>query len=725
MVAGQTQEEHVTKSGRNLSDEEIFQIADTMISSLPLSVFVMNEEQRIIHMNAWAQRMFGEFKHWENHPVEDLCPPQTEKEVFKRHLDNTVQIPLFLTLQDYRNAPIHARIFTTRLNNRTYIFLQDNPEMASLEDELRNFKIAIHSADDAIYLFDQYGKIFFSNPAFEYQVGLPYSQILGNEVKLFWKTTPEEFDKLWKHISNGNPWAGELVCTRGDRSTYDVELRITPIYNQTKRIVAHICVQRDITRRKEMEKQLEDYSNNLERKVEERTEALSKLHEISQLFHSADTLEKRIQLVLIAATAGETFRFNRAFLLLVDLASHQLLGRAAVGPADPEEAGKIWKTVENIPRDGTIAGAMQAYLSGVEVRDGYVNQIVRRMSTSLDNTQSIIVQALKNDRTYIIENGITTVDFDRNIINLLGTDSFAVVPLLVSKTPIGVLVVDNAITHHTISSEDVTMLEVMAAQAALAIAHADTMEELAKKVKETEMAYSELRRSQQKLVESSKFAALGQMAATVAHEIRTPLVAIGGFANMLLRKRTSDDPDFNYINIIRDEALRLEDVLTRLLFYARPSTPQKEPNDLNALVECIIHFMTNELNYNDIQVELKLSPQLPQIAFDRKLMRQVIINVVQNAIQSMENGGTLSLYTFIQDRDALLEIEDTGVGIAEENLERIFEPFFSTKHAGTGLGLHVSQRIVASHGGKLTIESRKGSGTTVSIRLPLTEGTLQ
>ena len=186
-----------------------------------------------------------------------------------------------------------------------------------------------------------------------------------------------------------------------------------------------------------MEKQLEDYSNNLERKVEERTEALSKLHEISQLFHSADTLEKRIQLVLIAATAGETFRFNRAFLLLVDLASHQLLGRAAVGPADPEEAGKIWKTVENIPRDGTIAGAMQAYLSGVEVRDGYVNQIVRRMSTSLDNTQSIIVQALKNDRTYIIENGITTVDFDRNIINLLGTDSFAVVPLLVSKTQLG------------------------------------------------------------------------------------------------------------------------------------------------------------------------------------------------------------------------------------------------------------------------------------------------
>ena len=324
-----------------MSDEEIFQIADTMISSLPLSVFVMNEEQRIIHMNAWAQRMFGEFKHWENHPVEDLCPPQTEKEVFKRHLDNTVQIPLFLTLQDYRNAPIHARIFTTRLNNRTYIFLQDNPEMASLEDELRNFKIAIHSADDAIYLFDQYGKIFFSNPAFEYQVGLPYSQILGNEVKLFWKTTPEEFDKLWKHISNGNPWAGELVCTRGDRSTYDVELRITPIYNQTKRIVAHICVQRDITRRKEMEK----HGRLLKQpRTESRgTYRSFKLHEISQLY-SADT-SKSVFAGADCSNAGETFRFNRAFLLLVDWLPI-VSGRAAVGPADPEEAGKIWKTVE-------------------------------------------------------------------------------------------------------------------------------------------------------------------------------------------------------------------------------------------------------------------------------------------------------------------------------------------------------------------------------------------
>ncbi len=692
--------------------------AGELLSMLPLSVLILDEDFKILRLNRWAQQMIGPNDFWQGRPIEDLCYDRVDPTVVRHHLTAGIEAPLYLSIKDFRENAVEVRMYTTFLNHRHYLFFQDNPELQTLEEELRNFKIAINSADDAIFIFDYVGRIFYTNPSFEYQLGISYTQIIGSDVNRYWGDDLQDYHSLWNHIRNGNPWAGEIKCRRGDGSVFDVEVRITPIYDETKHVVAHICVQRNITQRKELEKQLEDYSQNLERKVGERTEALEKLHEISELFHSTDTLDKRIKLVLIAATAGETFRFNRAFLLLYNREKHELQGRAAIGPADPEEAGVIWQMVKSLPSDGTLSGAMQAYLNSAAHRDHYVNQIAERLTTSMDNENSILVKALKQDECLMVVRGSSEISFDRSIINMLGTDSFAVVPLTVSGSPIGVLLVDNAITHRTISPEDMTMLDILCNQAALAIAHAQTMEQLAQNVKELEAANEEIRRRQEQLIETSKFAALGQMAATVAHEIRTPLVAIGGFANMLLKKHNEEDADYNYINIIRDEALRLEDVLNRLLFYARPSTPQKVKNNLNDLINSVLHFIQSELNLYDVVAETKLQPNLPKFPFDRDLLRQVLINLLQNAIQSMENGGTLTIETYCDEHSVSLRVSDTGVGIAQENLDKIFEPFFSTKHAGTGLGLHVSQRIVEGHGGELQIDSELGEGTTVLIRFP-------
>ena len=216
------------------------------------------------------------------------------------------------------------------------------------------------------------------------------------------------------------------------------------------------------------------------------------------------------------------------------------------------------------------------------------------------------------------------------------------------------------------------------------------------------------------------------MAATVAHEIRTPLVAIGGFANLLKNKfneEKQDEKTLHYINIISEESKRFEDVLNRLLFYARPSTPNMYSQDYNGFVLSILSFMHKDIEMNKITVQFNPDPALPLVPLDRNLLRQVLINIIQNAIQSMENGGTLFVSTFHENREwATLVIKDTGIGIAEENIGRIFEPFFSTKHAGTGLGLHVSQRIIANHKGTIQITSQLGVGTAVTIRLPARGG---
>jgi len=364
-----------------------------------------------------------------------------------------------------------------------------------------------------------------------------------------------------------------MIWLQGNRNPINVEMRITPIFSETKKILGFICVQRDITHRKRIEKQLAEYSDNLEKLVAERTRTLSNLHDITQLFHRTETLNQRLRLILIAATAGETFRFNRAFILLVDKDRQMLEGRVALGPSSPEEANRIWSQLEQtIPKD-TLAKRLQAYLDHVGQGDYHVNQMVKKLAVPLNHESSILVKAIRRRRAFIVKDGKTDTDFDTSILGLLGQDQFAVIPLLVQEDPIGVLIVDKAITRQPIVSEDIQMLEILAAQAALAIAHANTMEELAKKVKETEHAYSQLRESQEKLFEAGKFAALGQMAATVAHEIRTPLVAIGGFVNLLLKNRDPGDSEYSHLRIVRDEALRLEDVLNRLLFYARPSSP--------------------------------------------------------------------------------------------------------------------------------------------------------
>ncbi|MGC9326370.1 MAG: ATP-binding protein [Candidatus Hinthialibacter sp.] len=345
------------------------------------------------------------------------------------------------------------------------------------------------------------------------------------------------------------------------------------------------------------------------------------------------------------------------------------------------------------------------------------NQIAWELGVSLDDPSSILTKAIHQRRALVVKNGTAEVAFDPIILKQLGNDHFAVVPLLVENNPIGVLVVDNIITKRPIEEDDIQLLEILAAQAALAIAHADAMEELARKVKETEAAYAELRASQEKLIEASKFAALGQMAATVAHEIRTPLVAIGGFVNLLMKKRTPGDSEYPHLKVVRDEALRLEDVLNRLLYYARPSQPQFEVQLIEPLIKNALALLETEFNERGIDVITEFAFQQP-FPFDRNQIRQVIVNIIQNSFQSMEKGGKLYISTREENGEIIIIVRDTGEGISPENLSRIFEPFFSTKHAGTGLGMHVSQRIIQSHGGSIQVKSQLNQGAEVTIRLP-------
>jgi PAS domain S-box-containing protein len=228
----------------------------------------------------------------------------------------------------------------------------------------------------------------------------------------------------------------------------------------------------------------------------------------------------------------------------------------------------------------------------------------------------------------------------------------------------------------------------------------------------------ERKRMEEALLQNERLAVLGGMAAHVSHEIKNPLMLIGGFARQIL-KDISRDPEKNQqkLQIIVDEIRRLEEFLVEVGSYAKFSEPQMQPGDLNALIQEICLRLEPNLHEAGIKLQLELDPDLPQVQFDPVHMRQVILNIAKNGIEAMSSGGALTITSAREMGRVLVQIADTGEGIPAEVRDKIFQPFYSSKPKGSGLGLAISQKIMAAHQGEITIESEPHQGTRVTLSL--------
>ena len=175
------------------------------------------------------------------------------------------------------------------------------------------------------------------------------------------------------------------------------------------------------------------------------------------------------------------------------------------------------------------------------------------------------------------------------------------------------------------------------------------------------------------------------------------------------------------IDVARSEVNRLDSIVTQFLRAIRPSRPQLRPENVNAIVEEAVRFFAPEIQDRGIVVKQELRADLPLLQLDRDQMKQAFYNVIKNSLEAMKRHGTLRIHTDLDDTHVLIRFVDTGGGMSAENLSRVFEPYFTTKPAGTGLGLLIVRRIVREHGGELSIESEKGKGLTLTIRLPYIE----
>jgi signal transduction histidine kinase len=234
---------------------------------------------------------------------------------------------------------------------------------------------------------------------------------------------------------------------------------------------------------------------------------------------------------------------------------------------------------------------------------------------------------------------------------------------------------------------------------------------------------TESRRSTQQTIESERLNALTLLAAGVAHEIGNPLNSLHIHLQLIERKvRELGGPEKKElqqsIDVARAEINRLDSIITQFLRAVRPSKPQLQPENINAIVEEAVRFFEPEIKDRDIVVEQELQSDLPLLRVDRDQIKQAFYNVIKNSLEAMKRRGILRIRTSKDETHAIISFTDTGGGISAENLSRVFEPYFTTKPSGTGLGLLIVRRIVREHGGEMAMQSSEGRGLTLTIRLP-------
>lgn len=222
------------------------------------------------------------------------------------------------------------------------------------------------------------------------------------------------------------------------------------------------------------------------------------------------------------------------------------------------------------------------------------------------------------------------------------------------------------------------------------------------------------------LAQQGKMASLGVLSSGVAHEINNPLGVILGYAGFLEKKIPEDDPNFTFVHEIKRESKRCKKIVQDLLSYSRTPKPVLEATDIRQLLRQIIDFASNHTDLYHVRIIQDFSADMPSISADADQLRQVVINLLLNAGAAAAENGTIKVTAkVVDDTNIQIEFCDNGAGISKENLEKIFEPFFTTKARGTGLGLAITKQIIEMHQGKISISSKVGLGTTVTILLPL------
>lgn len=440
----------------------------------------------------------------------------------------------------------------------------------------------------------------------------------------------------------------------------------------------------------------------------------SLLYRMSQAMHRTLNLDELSHLTLSAATGVKAGGFERAALFTVNRRTGMLQGMLGIaqGVAVALPVGENQHAWERLPLDQKTCD---------EQRKTPFNQKIIKQRLPLDRGDNALARAYLDKQVVLVgQSGDMSAGGGR-LAEALELGPYACAPLIGRDQIMGVLLVDNPFSREEISPNRKRFLELFASQAGSALDNANL-------VKRLEMAHGNLRDIQEQLIHGEKMAVLGEMAAQVAHELRNPLVSIGGFARRLAKQDLKDPRANDYSGIIAKEVHRMEEMLNNILAFSKKQLVCLDDCNLRNVLKDVCELEEEHCQRHNIKIVTDLQTGLPNIIGDYRQLVQVFLNLVINSRQAMSEGGVLTIRarkgSFRGEKAVLVEVEDTGGGISPEVMRNIFNPFFSTFDQGTGLGLSISHRIIAHHhGGIEVINGDQGARFIVS--LPVQQSGLQ
>lgn len=408
---------------------------------------------------------------------------------------------------------------------------------------------------------------------------------------------------------------------------------------------------------------------------------------IAQSFFQPFSLEDNLLVILTALTSGAGIGFNRAALFLKE--GDKLKAAMWLGPRSPEEAAAIW-TLLSSPGIG--------YAEIVE----HNRELLTRTMTDLQPRLKVLTYSLeddyfklpalaaKNKEIILVKQAKTEPAVDPNFMDFVQVDEFLCLPLPAHDEVMGIIVADNAITHAPITLKDIELASLCALLAG---------------------NYIYTTRLYKRVVEMEKMAALGEMAALVSHQLRNPIVAIGGFTSQLLNNPCDRDKCQRNLNIIQEEIKHLENIIYKISHFLRINIKELVAIDFKPIIKGILERPDIMAKAKDKQIILRLPEETPCILCDPVYFEEAITNLLDNALDVTPSGGQIYIRASQRNKKwVTIIIKDSGPGLDQKAQEKMFSPFFSTKEGGLGLGLLFVKKVMETCGGKVEVKSRPGHG---------------
>lgn len=597
---------------------------------------------------------------------------------------------------DMQTGPVH-----TEEERLTVISLEDVTQRWEAEQELLLEKMkledTVNTMGAAVCLVDREQKVVWHNRTFVSWFGPPGDKTCWQLLKH--RPRPCDNCIMEKVFSDGVSGYEEwrLVGPQGQIQAY--QNHVTPIRGPGGRVVSALVLTQEITQQVM------------------RIEQLRLLRQLGSALEANLEKNRLLYMVLSMVTAGHALGFNRAFIFLVDEDERTLRGAMALGPTSREEAFRIWAELSS--RQESLQDFLQAVDRAVQPEEIPISHLILNLQYDMYRSEELIARVARTGEAMLVEDATNHPEVSKEFRGRFQSEQFALIPMMAKGRCTGVLMADNHYNRRPMTRADMDLLQMFAQQAALAISNAATFERLRDTI-------AELNSTRQQLVQNERLASIGKTAAFVAHEIRNPLVTMGGFARSL-KKRPGDRARVDEgTGIIIQEIERLEGMLKGVMDFARPSTPVFTTEDLNSLVTASLGHTTAIVANSRIEMEHELSPGLPPVRMDIQQMEQVLLNLVKNSTEAFGDGpGHILIKTWADDNRShvYLSVDDNAGGIPQEILDRIFDPFYTTKRYGSGLGLAICRGIVAGHDGILEVLNRPGQGVEMRIRLPAATAT--